>query len=44
MSRREIWFTAYGEMQDLISCYHIEHGNAKEKNVITRYEDAMMLR
>lgn len=44
MSRREIWFTAYGEMQDMISCLHIINGNAKEKNVITNFEDAMMLR
>lgn len=44
MSRREIWYTAYGEMLDLISCLHISNGDVKEKNVITNFEDAMMLR
>lgn len=31
MSRKEVLYSRYGEMRDLIACYQIENGQAKPK-------------
>ena len=45
MAKQEILLTRYGEMLDMISCYAIYNGNAKEKHAKRKwkYEDAIAL-
>lgn len=45
MAKQEILLTRYGEMLDIIACYAIYNGNAKEKHAKRKwkYEDAIAL-
>lgn len=45
MSRKEVLYSRYGEMRDLITCYQIEKGEllpAKEKKKFT-FDEAIAL-
>lgn len=47
MTKHEINVTRYGDMADMISCFSIVFGGAKEKKknrIITRYEEAVKVR
>ena len=43
MTRQETLNTRYGEFMELISCYAIYNGAAKEKKKIS-FDDALLLR
>lgn len=45
MAKQEILLTRYGEMLDMIACFAIYNGNAKEKREKRKwkYEDAIAL-
>ena len=44
MSREEILCTRFGEMIDMISCYAVFKGFAKETHRITDFDEAMQVR
>ena len=45
MSRKEVLYTRYGEMRDLITCYQIEKGELvpKRPKKIWTYDEAIAL-
>jgi len=45
MSRKEVLYTRYGEMLDLISCYQVEKGERmpKKKKKIYTFDEAIAL-
>lgn len=45
MNRKEVLYTRYGEMLDLISCYQIEKGEClpKQKKRIWTFDEAIAL-
>jgi len=44
MNRREVVYTRFGEFMDLMSCYAIYNGDAKEKKKSLSFDEILALR